>query len=270
MSAKVNQPLPGARTSRSALTAKPSPNPRADLEVRAPGILGRTTTLPGFSDARPRSRDFRTHDHACRQRRMPYPERKWTEEAGGFYSRGTLPHCSRERETQCVTFRLADSLPTSVLVRIREQADAEGANPEKAGRIRRRNIDRFLDQGYGACLLAREDIARVVRSALLHHDQDRYRLLAWVIMPNHVHALIELVGTNTLKRVVKTWKSFTARKANAALDRVGPFWQPDYHDRYVRRDSHLNRVVAYIEHNPVSAGLCRRPQDWSFSSASSR
>jgi REP element-mobilizing transposase RayT len=55
----------------------------------------------------------------------------------------------------------------------------------------RRRIEEYLDAGHGACWLHRADIAALVEGALLHFDQQRYRLLAWCIMPNHVHALIE-------------------------------------------------------------------------------
>ena len=73
-----------------------------------------------------------------------------------------------------------------------------------------------------------------------------------------------------MDRVLTTWKSFSARKANALLDREGPFWQRDYFDRYVRDAAHYDRLIFYIENNPVKAGLVERAEDWRFGSAAPR
>jgi REP element-mobilizing transposase RayT len=86
-------------------------------------------------------------------------------------------------------------------------------------------------------------------------------------MPNHVHVLIETREGYPLGAVAHSWKSFTAKEANAILGRAGNFWMPDYFDRFIRDERHYWATVAYIENNPVVAGLCRRPRDWRFSSA---
>jgi putative transposase len=54
-------------------------------------------------------------------------------------------------------------------------------------------------------------------------------------MPNHVHIVIEMIGDHSLSKVVWSWKSFTAKQANAALQRSGVFWDVDYFDRYMRK-----------------------------------
>lgn len=173
----------------------------------------------------------------------------------GWHSRGYLPHLDAPGVIQAVTFRLADSLPEAALERL---ADA----PEH---IRRRSIATFLDAGYGACHLAAPDVAAQVEHALLFGDGDRYRLLAWVIMPNHVHVLIE--PKIPLPGIVHSWKSFTAKAINRVLGLQGRLWQPDYYDRFIREDGHLHTVITYIEDNPVNAGLCRSAEEWQFSSA---
>ena len=86
-------------------------------------------------------------------------------------------------------------------------------------------------------------------------------------MPNHLHVVIETIEGFALAEVVRSWKSFTGRQANAQLNRVGPFWHKDYFDRYMRDEDHLNRTISYVENNPVKAGLATSPEDWLWSSA---
>jgi Transposase and inactivated derivatives len=179
--------------------------------------------------------------------------------AKGWYSRGYLPHLDTPGLLQVVTFRFADSLPKDVLDRLREEAKDETEW--------RRRIDTSLDAGYGACWLRRDDLADIVEEALLHFDGQRYRLIAWCVMPNHVHALLEVWERRPLAGIVHSWKSFTAKTINAILGRVGPLWQRDYYDRYVRDDRHLRAVIEYIESNPVKAGLVAEAASWRYSSA---
>ena len=105
---------------------------------------------------------------------------------------------------------------------------------------------------------------------MLHFDGARNHLLAWAIMPNHVHTLIEVFDGFPLDDVIHTWKSFTAKQANRLLGRGGRFWAPDYYDRQVRDDEHLAAVTDYIEQNPVKAGLVRFAEDWPWGSASTK
>jgi REP element-mobilizing transposase RayT len=106
-----------------------------------------------------------------------------------------------------------------------------------------------------------------VEAALLHFDGARYRLLAWCVMPNHVHVMIETLEGFPLADVLHSWKSFTANQANKLLGRPGEFWQREYFDRYIRHAEHFQQAVAYIEENPVKAGLARIKTEWPWSSA---
>lgn len=107
----------------------------------------------------------------------------------------------------------------------------------------------------------------IVAEALLHGDGDRYVLQAWCVMPNHVHALIATNADTELGQIVHAWKRFTTRRINEILGRTGPVWAKDYFDRYVRDDRHFETTKAYIENNPVAAGLCDTSEAWPFSSA---
>jgi putative transposase len=175
-------------------------------------------------------------------------------EPKGWHSRGYLPHFDSPETVQFVTFRLADSLPAKVSAMLHPEADVH-------------QVDRELDSGLGACWLRRPEIASLVEGALLHFDDIRYRLIAWCLMPNHVHVVIELTNGHSLTDIVRSWKSFTARRANILLGRSGPFWHRDYFDRYMRNEEHLAQTVEYVEMNPVKAGLAKNAEEWPWSSA---
>lgn len=126
---------------------------------------------------------------------------------------------------------------------------------------------RLLDEGRGSCVLRDSSNARIVADALNFFDGERYKLLAWVIMPNHVHAIIEQIEGYRLDKIVHSWKSFTAKEINQRLGQDGRFWARDYFDRYIRDEGHYLNAVYYIENNPVKAGLVRLAEEWTYSSA---
>jgi putative DNA methylase len=70
-----------------------------------------------------------------------------------------------------------------------------------------------------------------------------------------------------LSDILQSLKSYTANEANKLLHRRGQFWQPESFDRWVRDANHFAKVIAYIENNPVKARLCKKPEDWPYSSA---
>ena len=189
----------------------------------------------------------------------------------GWHSRGYLPHRDELHLLQSITFRLADSLPHS---KLRQLDEILAILPtDKQANHKRQKIESWLDTGLGRCALRHPTVAARVQDALLHHDGERYRLMAWCIMPNHVHVLIHPLVP--LAGIVQSWKSYTGRWAmarNAELELGVPrdqksFWMRDYWDRFIRDEKHRNRVVTYIHENPVNAGLCRKPTAWPWSSA---
>ncbi|HEY9871631.1 MAG TPA: transposase [Candidatus Obscuribacterales bacterium] len=186
----------------------------------------------------------------------------------GWHSRGFLPHFDGGPIAQSVTFRLVDSFPAERLDAWAEELKL--LSKEKMEAERRRRIEDYLDRGAGEAWLSRPDVAHMVEGALLHFDGVRYCLHAWVIMPNHVHVLLTPCQEHSLSQVLQSWKSFTAKKANALLNRQGPFWQGEYFDRFIRSEKHFEAAVSYIENNPVKAGLCQDPEVWRFTSAHRR
>src|SRR5438477_10932688 len=99
-------------------------------------------------------------------------------------------------------------------------------------------------------------IAAVVQSALTYFDSQRYRLSAWVVMPNHVHLSAAPCIGHSVSNIMHSLKSYTAQEANKMLNRRGSFWFEDYFDRYIRNAKHFENAVNYIESNPERAGLC--------------
>jgi REP element-mobilizing transposase RayT len=168
-----------------------------------------------------------------------------------------------------VTFRLVDSLPAHLVDHWKKLLQANKSD-DQAVRDYLRQVERYLDENPGSAWLRDPRLAELVQGALLYFDDRRYRLLSWVIMANHVHTLFVPLEPHDLSSILMSWKSWTGRRANALLGRQGAFWAEDYFDRYMRNEDHLARARAYIERNPVRAGLCAEPEDWRWSSALTR
>jgi|SRR6516162_6116315 REP element-mobilizing transposase RayT len=204
----------------------------------------------------------------------------------GIHTRGYLPHVKREGVRYFVTFRLADSLPKEVLLTIKAkqamrlaalnakrggQAEHTACRIESIEEIERdyfRELEAYLDRGTGQCWLRRPDIAGLVSGALKFFDGERYALRAWVVMPNHVHVVFWPVPDQTVSGIVHSWKRFIGREANKILHLTGhAFWQPEPFDHWIRNDVEFARCCSYVIHNPVKARLCRRAEEWPWSSA---
>lgn len=187
---------------------------------------------------------------------------------------------SREDPTpHYVTMRLADALPRSVMVawhddvdrRLQKLAELKG-RPLEAGEERSLvhrtigRVERYLDQGKGSCLLSDERAAGLVESVLWSGDGERYRLHAWSVMPNHVHALVTPLGACEISEVLVEWKAETTRKVNQELRRAGSLWHPDVIDQEIEHPAEFARLRSTIAANPLQSGL----HDWPFAGEESR
>jgi len=186
----------------------------------------------------------------------------------GWHSRGYLPHFDGGEIAQFITLRLGDSVPLNVIERWNQELLRQSQKKREA--VLRRRMEAFIDMGYGECYLRNTQIASLVEDSLLHFDRVRYRLSAWVVMPNHIHFLFIPSAGWELSSILHSIKSFTAQRANRILGKKGEFWQEDYFDRFIRDHHHFSTAVAYIENNPIKARLCKKPEDWRFSSARRR
>ena len=191
-------------------------------------------------------------------------------------SRRNLPHWEQAGGTYFVTFRTGDSLPSDVMEEWKETRDRwlsiRGIDSSVEGwRAQFRDLSKterddfeerfssrlheFLDSGYGECVLKRRELSAMVAESLLHFDGDRYQMGDFVVMPNHVHLLVQLEEGFELKAQCYSWKKFTAGSLNAALGRSGHFWQGESYDRLVRDLEEFEHYRKYIAENPVMAGL---------------
>lgn len=202
-------------------------------------------------------------------RELVYEKNQWDEPLSladkakgflGWHERGYLPHCDRPGLVQLVTFRLQDSLPVS-----RRGEWEHLLTIEDAGE-RRLRLEEYLDRSVGKCWLQNPAIADLVETIICFHHQKQYELLAWCVMPNHVHSLVHIWDV-PLSRVMQNWKSMIAVEANRVLGRNGSFWQREYWDTFMRDEAQERKATRYIENNPVKAKLCVAPEEWKFSSA---
>jgi putative transposase len=198
-----------------------------------------------------------------------------------FYRRN-LPHLQPSGATLFVTFRLSGSLPQRVLARMA----ADSYVLKKSFRLNdtaQRSLTRRYFAILEACLdraesgptwLANPAVADVIAEALHYRDGKQYRLDAFSIMPNHVHAVFAplMNGDNPepLSSIMHSLKRKTAKDANEVLNRSGHFWQHETFDHYVRDGAEWRRIIEYVLNNPVKASLVTRWQDWRWNYVSDR
>jgi putative transposase len=180
-----------------------------------------------------------------------------------------LPHWEQPGASYFVTFRLADSLPREKLDEWKRERDtwiemhpkpwSEAMEKDFHERFSS-SFEQWLDAGHGSCVLRDPSAARIVGDALNHFEGQRCVQHAWVVMPNHVHALFTQLGEHHLDQLLHSWKSFTANKIHAFNEERGRCWQRDYFDRLIRDQAHFRNCVRYIRKNPMKAKL--RPGEY--------
>jgi len=227
-----------------------------------------------------------------------------------------LPHLQPPGATFFITFRLEGSLPATVWAKIRERLQAlynESADAsedketelQKRERLWFREYEEQLHQASSGPFWLQEDrIASLVSEELHHFNEERYRLDAYCIMPNHVHVVLmplpitaeereaclngwlvtdrdnrlgylrqtdgeqkEFVeiAFHSLACIMHSIKRYTARESNRLLERRGAFWQAESYDRYIRNNEEWERTIRYVLNNPVKAGLVNDWQEWRWS-----
>ncbi len=181
----------------------------------------------------------------------------------GWHQRGYVPHFDAPGVTQFVTFQLHDSFPVA------RRAEWEVILQEPDESVKRRKIEEWLDRGHGECWLRRPDVAKLIEQNLFENNGQNYLLQGWVLMPNHLHLIVD-VWDVPLAKLISGWKGKTSRLANQLLHRTGKFWQEDYFDTLVRDEAHLKKAVRYTEKNPMKAFLAKEVRDWPWSSARHR
>jgi len=179
-----------------------------------------------------------------------------------YYERN-LPHWQPDGKAIFLTWRLYGSLPEHVVAEIRK-CSQPGRQFARA--------ERFLDRtSFGPLWLGQPRIADGVAKCILRgaSELNQYAVLAYVVMPNHVHLLIE--PRLPVERITRGIKGVSAQEANRLLGRTGlAFWQGESFDRWVRSAAEGEKICRYIEENPVKAGLVDEAAAWCWSSAEKR
>jgi putative transposase len=168
--------------------------------------------------------------------------------------RRNLPHFQPDGKTLFITWRLHGTLPFFKS----QQCETSGKAFAEA--------DRQLERcERGPVWLSDSRIARCVTDTILKGRPAMYGLIAFVVIPNHVHIVIE--PKIAVPRITKWIKGASAHAANLILNRTGHFWQDESFDRWVRSEDELRKTFRYVEWNPVRALLASEPDQWQYSSA---
>ena|ERR1035437_6231857 len=173
-----------------------------------------------------------------------------------MYYRRHLPHWIPEQRAVFVTWRLAGSNPPQ----------PTRTSPDKGTFLT--HDDEPHVAGSGPVWLRDPRVTGMVVSALRHGEALRqlYRLHTFVVMPNHVHVVWEPL--TPMPKIMQWLKGRTGRMANRILGRPGmAFWQDESFDHWIRSAEEFQGLIAYVENNPVKAGLVASPEQWPWSSA---
>jgi tetratricopeptide (TPR) repeat protein len=246
------------------------PHEQLVLEWAVAGASGSCSSISGASGSVPNGKpDLKTPDTRRQEPEAPatfIPTFLHPDKPIDRY-KINLPHWRQEGATYAITFRLADSLPKSVideymtekqrLYSMLEKAIADGDETmarncdERLRELYSSRVESALDAGHGACLMNDPEIARIVADAIRHFDGDRYELAAWCLMPNHVHLIIKPRAGHQLGDIIRGIKTFSANQANKLLSRTGAFWMEEYYDHIIRDMDDFHNQLAYLKRNPA-------------------
>lgn len=191
-------------------------------------------------------------------------------------SQRNLPHWFQPNVAVFVTFRTNDSMPREAVLRWENEQRvwlsengwpiAADANlPElqqlplalqtQYRKMRNGRWHWHLDSCHGACVLRDRRLSEIVLRSLRHFDGDRYDLDCAIVMPNHVHVLVQFRPDTTCRVQCESWLHYTAVQINRKLGRKGAFWQSEPFDHLVRSAEQMTYLQRYIAENGIRANL---------------
>ncbi len=203
-----------------------------------------------------------------------------------YFYRRNLPHYQPPGGTFFSTFRLVNSLPKSVVSRLKQEYKLLIDNSLNQNDTDRRKLlktyfqkfDQLLDNAKrGNTWLKKESIAKIIADKIHDFDNKKYTLICYCIMPNHVHLVVKMLLTNKrdesrsikfpfpLTNTLKLIKGSTAYEANKILNKKGQFWQHESYDHWIRDSDELERIIQYTLLNPVKAGFVSNWKEWQWS-----
>ncbi|MDD3562994.1 MAG: transposase [Candidatus Cloacimonetes bacterium] len=203
-----------------------------------------------------------------------------TENPKAHYRSRSLPHWSNGLSPVFITYRLKFTLPAAKAIELNEMKtewykELQSLKSEaKEAKLKTKDglffawFDELISKSDEVPhFLQEKEITDIIADSFRYFDRVRYELIAYCIMPNHVHVLIlpleqENGKAYPLSHITYTWKKFTAAAINRRLAKGGNLWQAESYDHLVRDELELDRVINYILQNPVKAGLVKKWQDW--------
>jgi len=207
--------------------------------------------------------------------------------------RRKLPHWDIPGASYFITACLEGSIPArgllklknyeaELLQRSREEGFTEEEWQDRNHKLLFARFDQLLDDEPAVMHLKDPILAEKVKNSLYHFADDRYDLIAYVIMASHYHWFFRprkayeaevrrREDSKTARELIMhSIASYTANECNKLLCRSGTFWEAESYDHCPRDGTEVVRIVEYIEMNPVKAGLVSKPEDWPYSSAPDR
>lgn len=185
-----------------------------------------------------------------------------------------LPHFLPLGNKFFITTRLVDSIPLEIIQKfelenqiaiklIEENYKNLDERKTEIGKQWKRNFatfDKYIDNYQGGNhWLKQNEIAEIVSESLHYWHKKRYDLIAFTIMSNHIHLLIDTWDSEnyatSVTAIMQSIKRHTSRQSNILLKREGQFWQHESYDHLVRNEKEFKNIIHYIAQNPVKADL---------------
>jgi REP element-mobilizing transposase RayT len=188
------------------------------------------------------------------------------------WGRGRSRHLPANVQKDAVSFnsevRVAHDFEHSCPYAEREHKSEPNKDPQPHGRRLRKGRVSIAGQSYlvtftthqRVCLFERLEPARVMVRAL--NEAPEVTTWCFVVMPDHVHWLLQLSGERPLTRVVQSVKSLATKSIKTRDPRVSQVWQRGFHDHAIRSQEALREIARYVIMNPVRARLVARVSDY--------
>ncbi len=175
-----------------------------------------------------------------------------------------LPHWQQTQSLQFITWHLGDSISVPARKKLEtEKAQWLKQNPKPWSSQTEREyyekfqgrIQQWLDAGIGSCILRKRENREILTQILWNRNNMDYSLDAFIVMPNHVHVILQIHENQQLEQIMQSLKSVSSHQINKYRKTTGQIWMEDYWDRMIRNETHHFRVRRYIQNNPIKAKL---------------
>ena len=192
--------------------------------------------------------------------------------------RRRLPHRQNENAIYLITFRLAGSLPKSIIEKLKKERISQKERLLK-DRFSKEEIqieltklsqlyfgkyDELLDNMKGPHYLEKNKFAQIVADSIMYFDNQRYSVVNYCIMSNHVHLILSQLQRE-LDQILGSIKKFSAREINKMMNTSGQqFWHYENFDHIIRNEWALQRFIHYNLMNPVKAKLVKDWKNWKW------